>query len=105
MEVAVTALHRAMRLAEGLMRSPETTVGKQDVPADTDRDLLRLMRNAIDHNNQPIIEGRAGKGQTLALWVGSDDSTIDDASGTQTVTHAQLGQWGTGAPRAGRRPD
>jgi hypothetical protein len=93
MEVAFMALHRTMRLAQGLMNSPDTTVSKSQLPSEADRDLLRVMRNAIDHINKPIIEGRAGTGQTLELNVRDDDSTIDDDAGTHTVSHARLGEW------------
>jgi len=93
LELAFMALHRTMRLAEGLIQSRETTVGKNQLPSDTDRDLLRVMRNAIDHINQPIIDRRAGKGQPLQLEVGNDDSTIGDDAGTHTVSHARFGEW------------
>jgi hypothetical protein len=46
------------------------------------RELLRVMRNAIDHINQPIIERRAAQGLPLRLEVRADDSTIDDEAGT-----------------------
>jgi hypothetical protein len=93
MAVAFMALHRAMRLGEGVMRSPETEVSKEQLPSEADRDKLRVMRNAIDHINDPIIEGRAGKGQTLELHVRDNDSTIDDEDGTHTVSHAEFGEW------------
>lgn len=51
------------------------------------------MRNAIDHINQAIIDGRAGKGQALQLHVRDDDSTIDDDSGTHSVARAEFGGW------------
>jgi hypothetical protein len=75
------ALHRTMRLAEGLMRSPDTTVGKSQLPSEADRSLLRLVRNALDHIDEPIMEGRAGQGRPLQLEVLSDDSTVADGQG------------------------
>jgi hypothetical protein len=93
MEVAFMTLHRTMRLAEGLMLSPQTTVGAQQLPSQADRDLLRMMRNAIDHVNKPIMSGRAGKGQAIQLEVRNDDSAIADDAGTQVVTHARFGEW------------
>jgi hypothetical protein len=93
LELAFMALHRTMRLPEGLMRSPETSVGKSQLPSQGNRELLRVIRNAIDHINQPIIEGRAGKGRPLQLEVRNDDSTIDDEAGTHTVSHAEFGEW------------
>jgi hypothetical protein len=95
LEVAFMALHRTMRLAEGLVKSPATTVGADQLPSQSDRDLLRVMRNAIDHINQPILDGRAGKGHPLQLELGNDDSTIADDTGTYTVTHARFGEWVT----------
>ena len=93
MAVTFMALHRAMRLGEGVMRSPETRVGKRELPSEGDRNKLRRMRNAIDHINEPIIDGHAGKGQTLELHVRDNDSSIDDEDGTHTVSHADLGEW------------
>jgi hypothetical protein len=93
MELAFMALHRTMRLAEGLMRSRETTVGTTELPSHADRSLLRVMRNALDHIDQPIIDGHAGKGKTLRLHVRNDDFTIDDDKGTHTVSHARFGGW------------
>lgn len=93
MELTFLALHRAMRLAEGLMRSPETKVGNRELPGAVDRDQLRKMRNAIDHRDQPIIAGLAGKQHTLALLVREHDMIIDDDEGTRVVTHANLGDW------------
>jgi hypothetical protein len=91
LELAFLALHRTMRLAEGLMRSPETSVGKTQLPSQGSRDLLRVMRNAIDHLNEPIIEGRAGKGHPLQLEVRDDHSTIADEAGTHAVLTPSLG--------------
>lgn len=93
LELAFMALHRTMRLGEGLVRSPGTAVGKSQWPARADREQLRAMRNALDHIDQPIIEGRAGKGHPLQLEVGGDDSTIADDAGTHTVSHARFGEW------------
>jgi hypothetical protein len=93
LEQAFMAVHRTMRLAEGLMRSSETRVGKNQLPSQADRDLLRMVRNAIDHINEPIIGGRAGKGRPLQLEVRNDDSAIADEAGTHTVSHAQFGEW------------
>jgi hypothetical protein len=93
LEVAFMVLHRPMRLAEGLMNSLQTAVGKNQLPSKGDRDLLRMMRNALDHINQPIIDGRAGKGEPLQLEVGNDDATVADAAGTHTVSHIRFGGW------------
>lgn len=93
LSVAFMVLQRAMRLAEGLMQSPETTVRKGDLPSDGDRDLLRRARNAIEHIDDPIRDRRAGKGSSLELEVRSDDSTIGADSETLTVAHARFGEW------------
>jgi hypothetical protein len=93
LEVAFMALHRTMRLAEGLKQLSETTVGGDQLPSPADRDLLRVMRNAIDHINEPIIGGRAGKGNPLQLEVDNDDATIADDAGPHTVSHARFGGW------------
>lgn len=91
LELAFMALHRTMRLAEALKWSNETWVGNDQLPSDADRDLLRVMRNAIDHIDQPIIGGRAGKGLPLQLELRNNDSTIADDDGAHTVSHATFG--------------
>lgn len=63
------------------------------MPPEADRSLLRVMRNAIDHIDQPIIDGRAGKGNPLQLEVENHASKIADAAGTHTVSHATFGGW------------
>jgi hypothetical protein len=94
LEVAFMALHRTMRLGEGLMKSPETTVGTKQLPSQSDRGLLRVVRNAIDHIDDPIIDGRAGTGLPLQLEVGNEDSTIADRAGQFiTVPHVTFGSW------------
>lgn len=93
LELAFMALHRTMRLAEALKWSNETWVGNDQLPSDADRDLLRVMRNAIDHIDQPIIGGRAGKGLPLQLELRNNDSTIADDDGAHTVSHATFGGW------------
>jgi hypothetical protein len=93
LEIAFMALHRTMRLAEGLMLSDKTKVSKDQLPSKADRGLLRVMRNAIDHINQAIIDGHAGKGQPLQLEVEHDSSTISDDAGPHTVSHHKFGEW------------
>ena len=91
MELTFIALHRAMRLAEGLMMSSETNVGKKQLPPAAEREELRKMRNAIDHRDGAIVDGLAGTGLTIALQVREDDLMIDDHDGSHTVMHAELG--------------
>jgi len=94
MELTFMALNRAMRLAEDLKSSPETTVDNGDLPRQPGRDQLHEMRNAIDHNNQPIKDGRTGKGQALTLEVQEHDMSITDKDGTtQTVRHTVFAGW------------
>lgn len=93
MKLTFIALHWAMRLAEGLLRSPDAKVEMQQLPSAADRDELRKMRNAIDHRDGAIIDGLAGGGQTLALQMRENDLTIDDDEGCHTITHADLGSW------------
>lgn len=92
MEIALVAVHRAMRLAEALKTSTETLVGNGEIPPREIRDRLRKMRNAVDHRDGPIVGGLAGVGKTLALDVGEREMTIDDADGTHTMTHEELGE-------------
>jgi|GEM_PF-3456552 hypothetical protein len=91
MAIAFIALHRAMRLADALVASLETTVDESHLPPENGRSRLRRMRNAIDHRDKPIKRGDAGIGKTLALNVREHDSTIDDDEGTLTLTHVELG--------------
>lgn len=93
LEVAFTALHRAMRLAQRLHESPATRVGRRDLPRRADRELLREVRNAIDHADGPVIAGLAGKGNSIRLEVQSEASLIYNGDRTLRVTHAQMATW------------
>jgi hypothetical protein len=94
MEDTFWVLHRATRVAVALVRSPETKLDYSQVPAEADREKLRKMRNAIDHDEEPIVGGCAGKGDSLALEVRSNEMSITDRDGVvQTVTHDQFAGW------------
>ncbi len=100
MELTFMALNRAMRLAEALKTSCGTCVGNRELPREAEREQLRAIRNAVDHNVGPILNHRAGIGHMLALLVREDDVTIDAVDGddsgtviTHTVRHADLGRW------------
>jgi hypothetical protein len=94
METTLWLLHKAMRSAEELMRSPETKVSKDELPSGTDRERLKAMRNAIDHGDKAVVAGRAGQGESLALEVRDEDMTIHDLNGReQTVTFESLAEW------------
>lgn len=93
LEVTFIVLHRAMRLAAAIVRSDETLVPNGHIPTRDERERLRIMRDAIEHNDQPILDGRAGRDETLALFVREEDSTIDTRGSPYVVTHAELGAW------------
>lgn len=93
LELTFMALNRAMRLAEALKDSRETTVGNGQLPSKAHRYLLRAVRNAIDHNDEPIRKGRAGKGEALTLDVGETTIAIDGEKGPLSVEQADLGTW------------
>jgi hypothetical protein len=93
LELTFMALNRAMRLAEALKDSRETSVGNGELPSKPHRDLLRAVRNAIDHNDEPIRKGRAGKGEALALEVQQATIAIDGEQGHLSVDQADLGVW------------
>jgi hypothetical protein len=93
LEIAYLVLNKAMRIGEALVRSPDTTVGKAWLPSEADRNRLRLMRNAIEHEVEPITAGRGGKGESLALEVRAAFAQIADDSGTLTATHEELARW------------
>lgn len=93
MEVACTALYRAMRVAERLLDSPVTIVNDDWLPSEGDRELLRHMRNAIDHVDGPISSGRCGQGERLFLFVAETDLMIDEGGGNLTVSHTAFGEW------------
>jgi hypothetical protein len=97
-EVCVTALHRAMRIAEILKDSELTSVRSRQLPSDGHRDDLRRMRNAINHLDEPIRGGYFGTGASLFLFVTDTEieiDEIDDEGNVSTVvaTHAELGEW------------
>jgi hypothetical protein len=92
--VTVWLLHRAMRVGVALVKSAETKVSYRELPLEPDREQLRKMRNAIDHDDEPIIRGRAGKGEALSLEAGSTQMSIADEDGVaQTVTYEQFASW------------
>ena len=93
LELTVIALHRSTRLAEGLVQSPETTVTKESLPSSVNRDLLRRMRNAIDHVDGPI-RGDLQEGHMLAVFLTETDLMIDDEGGeTLKVSQRDFGGW------------
>jgi hypothetical protein len=97
-EICITALHRAMRIAETLKDSELTSVKGRQLPSDSHRDDLRRMRNAIDHLDGPIRGGYFGTGASLFLFVTDTDIEIDevDEEGnavTVVATHTELGKW------------
>lgn len=52
------------------------------------------MRNAIDHDDKPVLAGRAGTGESLSLEVHDQDMTISDLNKrVQTVTYVELADW------------
>ena len=85
MEAAVIFLNKAMRLGVALMESPETKIGKDQIPSKADRDRLRKMRNAVDHDDGPILAGRGGTGENLALTLGSTQMGIADEPGDEQI--------------------
>jgi hypothetical protein len=93
LQFALISLHRTMRLAEGLMRSPDTNVSKRELPPPAERDQLRVMRNAIDHVDEPIIDGRAGQGLPLQLEVMNSTVRISDECGLHQVDQGVVGSW------------
>jgi hypothetical protein len=82
-----------MRLAEALKDSRETIVGNGQLPSKVHRDLLRAVHNAIDHDDEPIRRGRAGKGEALALEVQEETIAIDGEHGHLSVDQEDLGAW------------
>ncbi len=94
MEAAVIFLNKAMRLAARLVESQETRIGKDRLPSHADRDKLRKMRNAIDHDDEPILDGRAGTGEILSLALGSTQMAIADEAGEERiVSYEQFASW------------
>lgn len=93
LEVTLMVLHRAMRVADRLRASPETKVSRRELPTQADRDLLRDVRNAVDHRDHPIVAGLAGTGRMLAILVRERDLTIDVDDDALTITHDDLADW------------
>lgn len=93
MEVCLLALHRAMRVAERLIESPETTLDEQRLPSSEQRSLLRRMRNAVDHVDKPIAAGDFSAGVNLFLFVSEDTLTIHDGGGELRASQRMLGRW------------
>jgi hypothetical protein len=93
MEVCLLSLYRAMRVAERLAVSPETMVDKNMLPSARQRNLLRRMRNAIDHIDKPMAAGEFGMGVNLFLFITEKTLTIHDGGGELVAKQTALGQW------------
>lgn len=94
LEFTCIGLHKAIRLAEALMHSRETKVTAGQLPPSKDRDRLRKVRNAIDHDDEPIMAGRAGSGESLSLEVGSHTMNIADRDRVnQVLAHNEFAGW------------
>lgn len=93
MEVCITALDRAMRVAERLALSEETKVGPDNLPSRNVRKRLSRMRNAIDHIDRPLAAGRFGGGEYLFLYVSNADLLIHDGGAELKVKQADFGDW------------
>jgi hypothetical protein len=94
METTVWLVHKAIRWGVALAKSPETKVSSRELPAGRDRERLQAIRNALDHDDEPVRDGRAGQGDALSLEVRSRDMTIHDLNGhDQTVTFDALAEW------------
>jgi hypothetical protein len=94
LELTLMALHRAMRLAEGLVRSSETKLGNSQLPSKDDRDRLRDIRNAIDHVDGPIKKGIIQPVHMLAVLLNETELMIDDEEGnTLSARHTDVGDW------------
>jgi hypothetical protein len=93
MEVAITALYRALRIAERVVESEATIINKDWIPSEGDRERLRSMRNAIDHVEGPIADGRCWQGESLFLEVTNADLRISEGGGELVIGQASLGEW------------
>jgi hypothetical protein len=93
LEVAYLVLNKAMRIGEALVGSPQMIGPKDRLPGEAARRKLRLMRNAIEHEVEPIRDGRGGKGNPLALEVRATCARIADETGTHVTEHHELAGW------------
>lgn len=93
LELTFLALHRAMRLAEAFMRSPETRVAKARLPMDRQRDELRDFRNAIDHVDGPIKRGEIVPGWMNSVFLTDKLILLDSEKGPLEVRQKDLGDW------------
>ena len=93
LEVAYMVLNKAMRIGEALVASEQTILPKDRLPSEAARRKLRLMRNAIEHEVEPIKEGRGGEGEALALEVRASFARIADESGMHVAEHHELAGW------------
>lgn len=87
------AVNRTMRLAEELCRSKLTSIDPLQIPSPADQQRLRDMRDAIEHNDDPILKGEAGVGLALALDVTDTDLSINRKGRIVTVSQAEFGGW------------
>jgi hypothetical protein len=96
LEIAYIVLNKAMRIGDAVISSSETNVtnaARNRLPSDADRARLTRMRNAIEHDVEPIRAGRGGQGDSLALEVRATLAQIADENGTVVATHDELARW------------
>ena len=93
LQLALMALNRALRLANAIKGSSETVVSNADLPPEDGQRRLVEMRNALDHNSDPILDGQARLGLALALEVGPSDLSISRNGRHVLVSQAELGGW------------
>jgi hypothetical protein len=92
-EVCVTALDRAMRVAKRLVDPAEPTVQDGDLPSKGSMTRLSRMRNAIDHVDAPVSKGKFGEGRYLFLFVTETDLVINDEGAEIRVKQVDFGGW------------
>jgi len=93
MEICITALDRAMRVAGRLATSAETMVSDADLLPKKARTRLSRMRNAIDHVDKPLAAGRFGGGKYLFLYISESELVINDEGGELRVKQQELANW------------
>jgi len=76
-EAAVNTLHRAMAAGEYLRRRCGARLHRPNWPGEADRDAIRTFRNAIEHADEALADGRIEEGTAPVVVITSVGQAIE----------------------------
>jgi hypothetical protein len=93
-ETCVDAVHRAGQHAESLRTLPGgPTIHLNELPSPRARTRLRLLRNAVQHSEERVLEGRTGFGTGRPATLIATNTTIVAGQKGLYIRHEWLANW------------